>query len=276
MILPRPRLLLWLLAVGGCLGASLPAFAAQKSNAPECTVVLDAASGKTLHREGACGERFNPFSTFKLPLALIGYDAGILEDEHTPAWDYRPEFNAVKRDRKTVDPAIWERDSVLWFSREVTRHLGEQRFAGYVSKLQYGNADVSGDPGKKNGLTDSWLLSSLKISPDEQAEFVRRMLARELPVSDKAYAMTSAIIPRVEAADGWVVHGKTGTGWLRGQDGKGDRNRPLGWFVGWAEGKGRQVVFARMQVGMGKSDSPKGPMLRAQFLEELPRLMKRP
>lgn len=276
MILPRPRLVLGLLAVASLLSVSLPATAAQKGKAPECTVILDAASGKTLHREGTCGERFNPFSTFKLPLALIGYDAGILEDEHTPAWDYRPEFNAVKRDHKTVDPVIWERDSVLWFSREITRRLGEKRFAGYVSKLRYGNADVSGDPGKNNGLTDSWLLSSLKISPDEQAEFVRRMLARELAVSDKAYAMTDAIIPRFEAADGWVVRGKTGTGWLRGKDGKGDRNRPLGWFVGWAEGQGRRVVFARMQVGMGKANSPKGPLLRAQFLEELPRLMKRP
>lgn len=276
MILPRPRLLLGLLAVAGCLGASLPATAAQKSNVPECTVVLDAASGKALHREGACGERFNPFSTFKLPLALVGYDAGILQDEHTPAWDYKPEFNAVKRDQKTVDPTIWERDSVLWFSREITRHLGEKSFAGYVSKLQYGNMDVSGDKGRHNGLTDAWLLSSLKISPDEQAEFVRRMLARELPVSDKAYAMTGAVIPQFEAQQGWVVHGKTGSGWLPGKDGKADRNRPLGWFVGWAEAGGRQVVFARMQVGTDKSDSPKGHKVRAQFLEELPQLMKRP
>ncbi|MEP9370640.1 class D beta-lactamase [Mesorhizobium sp. KR1-2] len=276
MILPRPRLLLGLLAVAGCLGASLPASAAQKGNAPECTVLLDAASGKTLHREGTCGERFNPFSTFKLPLALIGYDAGILQDERTPAWDYKPEFNAVKRDQKTVDPTVWEKDSTLWFSREITRRLGEKSFAGYVSKLQYGNMDVSGDKGKHNSLTDAWLLSSLKISPDEQAEFVRRVLARELPVSDKAYAMTVAVIPRFEAQNGWVVHGKTGSGWLPGKDGKADRNRPLGWFVGWAEADGRQVVFARMQVGTDKPDSPKGLKVRAQFLEELPQLMKRP
>lgn len=276
MILPRPRLLLGLLAVAGWLGASLPASAAQKGNVPECTVVLDAASGKTLHRDGTCGDRFNPFSTFKLPLALIGYDAGVLQDEHTPAWDYKPEFNAVKRDQKTVDPTIWEKDSVLWFSRQITRRLGEKSFAGYVSKLQYGNMDVSGDKEKHNGLTDAWLLSSLKISPDEQAEFVRRMLARELPVSEKAYAMTGAVIPQFEAQDGWVVHGKTGSGWLPGKDGKADRNRPLGWFVGWAEADGRQVVFARMQVGTDRSDSPKGHKVRAQFLEDLPQLMKRP
>lgn len=250
------------------------AFAASKGKVPECTVILDAASGKALYREGACGERFNPFSTFKLPLALIGYDADILEDAHTPNWDYKPEFKAVKRDRKTVDPTIWERDSVLWFSREITRRLGEERFSRYVSKLQYGNMDVSGDPGKNNGLTNAWLMSSLKISPDEQAAFVRRMLARELPMSGKAYAMTAAIIPQFQTGNGWVVHGKTGTGWLPGRDGKADRNRPLGWFVGWAERDNRRITFARMQVGTGRASSPKGPELRARFLDELPALMK--
>jgi beta-lactamase class D len=102
------------------------------------------------------------------------------------------------------------------------------------------------------------------------------MLARELPVSDKAYAMTRAVIPSFEAQDGWVVHGKTGSGWLSGKDGKPDRNHPLGWFVGWAEADGRKIVFARMQVGTDKSDSPKGHKVRARFLEELPQLMKRP
>ncbi|RUU32779.1 class D beta-lactamase, partial [Mesorhizobium sp. M6A.T.Ca.TU.002.02.2.1] len=96
----------------------------EPQNDVECTLILDAASGETLYRQGVCDQRFSPASTFKVPLSLIGYDAGILIDEHTPAWDYKPEFNAVKRDQKTVDPTIWEKDSVLWFSREITRRLG--------------------------------------------------------------------------------------------------------------------------------------------------------
>ncbi|WP_373369869.1 penicillin-binding transpeptidase domain-containing protein, partial [Klebsiella aerogenes] len=32
-------------------------------------------------------------------------------------------------------------------------------------KFEYGNQDVSGDSGKHNGLTQSWLMSSLTISP---------------------------------------------------------------------------------------------------------------
>ncbi|MET3579997.1 beta-lactamase class D [Mesorhizobium robiniae] len=237
----------------------------------ECTLILDAASGETLYQQGVCDQRFSPASTFKVPLALIGYDAGILSDEHRPSWDYKPEFKAVKRDQKTVDPTIWERDSVLWFSREITRRLGSEGFAGYVSKLDYGNSDVSGTAGKNDSLTRSWVNSSLKISPLEQVDFLRRLLDRKLPVSDKAYAMTEAILPTFQAG-GWTVQGKTGTTRLGNDADKVKRS--LGWFVGWAQRDGRKIVFARLVVDTKRSDTPKGLKTRAVFLKELPNLIK--
>ncbi|CAN7628509.1 class D beta-lactamase [Mesorhizobium amorphae] len=236
----------------------------------ECTLVEDAVSGETLYRDGVCDQRFSPASTFKVPLALIGYDAGILSDEHTPSWDYRPEFNAVKRDRKTVDPTIWERDSVLWYSREITSRLGGERFAGYVSKFGYGNMDVSGSAGKNDGLTHSWVNSSLEISPVEQTAFLRRMLAGKMTVSARAHQMAKAIIPSFRAGD-WVVQGKTGSTRL-GSGGTGKRS--LGWFVGWAAKDGRRIVFARLVVDDKRTDMPKGLATRAGFLNDLPGLIK--
>lgn len=239
----------------------------------QCTLIADAASGKTLYQDGVCDQRFSPASTFKVPLSLIGYDAGILSDQHTPSWDYKPEFAAVKRDQKTVDPVVWERDSILWYSREITRRLGSQSFAGYVSKLDYGNADVSGNPGKNDGLTKSWVNSTLKITPVEQVDFLRKLLARKLPVSAKAYDMTSAIIPTFQAG-GWTVQGKTGSTRLRNDADKAQDKRSLGWFVGWAKKDGRQIVFARLVVDTNRADMPKGPKTRAAFLKDLPLLVK--
>lgn len=238
----------------------------------DCTVILDAASGKVLRRDGICDQRFTPASTFKVPLAIIGFDAGILTDAHEPAWDYKPEYSAVKRDRKTVDPTLWEKESVLWYSRELVRKLGGPAFGGYIVQLGYGNADISGDPGKGNGLTHSWLSSSLKISPDEQATFMRALLLGVLPVSAKAQASTRDIMPAFET-DGWVVHGKTGSHWLRDKAYQIDRNRPLGWFVGWADKDGKRIVFARLQIGTKKGDALAGPKVRDDFLKALPALM---
>ncbi|TPK67394.1 MULTISPECIES: class D beta-lactamase [unclassified Mesorhizobium] len=236
----------------------------------QCTLIADAQSGKTLYQNGVCDQRFSPASTFKVPLSLIGYDAGILSDEHTPSWGYKPEFKAVKRDHKTVDPTIWERDSVLWYSRQITRRLGPESFAGYVSKFAYGNADVSGDPGKNDGLTHSWVNSSLKITPVEQIDFLRKLLAGKMPVSAKAHDMTKAILPSFKAGD-WTVQGKTGS--TRVGEGGKDR-RSLGWFVGWAQKNGRQIVFARLVVDTKRSDMPKGLATRAAFLKDLPLLIK--
>ena len=239
----------------------------------QCTLIVDAASGKTLYQDGVCNQRFSPASTFKVPLSLIGYDAGILSDEHTPSWDYKPEFNAVKRDHKTVDPVIWERDSIIWFSREITRRLGEKNFAGYVSKFDYGNNDVSGNPGKNDGLTHSWVNSSLKITPIEQVNFLRRLLDRKLPVSARAYDMTKAIIPTFPAGD-WTVQGKTGSTRLGNDADKIQDKRSLGWFVGWAQKGDQRIVFARLVVDTKRTDMPKGLKTRAGFLKDLPGLIK--
>jgi beta-lactamase class D len=241
-----------------------------------CTVVLDAATGATLFRQGPCDRRVSPASTFKIPLALMGYDAGVLEDERHPSWDGRPESSKNPADTRSVDPTAWERDSVVWYSQALTRKLGLERFRDYVERLGYGNRDISGNPGKADGLTHSWLTSSLAISPDEQVQFLRRLLARDLPVSRRAQDMTAAILPHFTADDGgrfagaWTVWGKTGSGWLRDASGAPDRKRPLGWFVGWAERAGGRVVFARLEIGDAPSDTPSGWAARDAFLAALP------
>lgn len=238
-----------------------------------CTVILDEVSGDVLHRDGSCDDRFTPASTFKLPLALMGYDTGILIDAHTPSWDYKPEFKRGEREQKTTDPMIWEKDSIVWYSQEITRRLGNDRFSDYVLKFDYGNKDISGDPGKNNGLTDSWLTSSLAISADEQAAFLRRALSGQLPLSEGSLDMMLAIVPHFETADGWDVQGKTGSGWLKDKAGKPDRNRPLGWFVGWAVKDERRVVFARLNIDVRKSDKFAGLETRDGFLADLPSLL---
>ena len=273
----KPRgdlvLLIWALMVGALMAASIVGANAE-SERVECTLLVDAGTGKTLLREGDCDRRASPASTFKVPLAVMGFDAGILKSEMDPAWPYRPEIDAPKRDRKTVDPAIWERDSVLWYSREVTRRLGKQKFDAYVSDFSYGNADPSGDPDKDNGLTHSWLASSLRISPDEQAAFIARLLADGLPVSRRAQALTRAVIPRFATKDGWTVHGKTGSIFSRDSKGQFDRSRPIGWFVGWAEKGERRIVFARLLVDVNAAKGLLGPEIRKRFLSDFPKLIE--
>ncbi len=240
-----------------------------------CTAIADAATGKLLKQEGVCDKRITPASTFKIAISLMGYDAGFLKDEHTPALPFRQGYAAWMASwRTTTDPASWIKNSVVWYSQQITQALGAERFKHYVASFRYGNQDVSGDPGKHNGLTRAWLSSSLEISPLEQLSFLERLVNRKLPVSPRAYDMTSRITLIEILPNGWEVHGKTGTGAPIGPDGKQDTSHIYGWFVGWATKGGRTVVFARQIQDTRKEAVMPGPRIRAAFMDQLPAILE--
>ncbi len=246
-----------------CLALVTPAAAMDVA----CLVVADAASGAVVHSEGEeCKERIGPASTFKLPLAVIGFDAGILVDSDAPAWPYHARYEAVRSvDRKTTTPRTWIHNSVLWYSRVLVQHLGATRFEGYVQDFDYGNADVSGERGVGNGMTHAWLNTSLQISPVEQLRFIQRLLAYDLPVADEAIGKALSLLPTFEAGGGWTLRGKTGTGYLRDPDGRQTR-RQYGWFIGWAENAESKFAFAYLVKDETGGKSAAGPRARDDLI----------
>lgn len=182
---------------------------------------------------GDCKTRFAPESTFKVPLSLMGFDAGVFEDQTHPQWEFKDGYDYfVNVCKSTHDPKTWMRDSCVWYSQLLTQKLGNEKFKNYVEKFNYGNKDISGDKDKNNGLTHSWLSSSLLISPEEQVVFLQKLIDGKLPVSKKSSELTKEIMFKEELSGGWKLYGKTGTGPLHG------------WFVGWIEKNGRAITFA--------------------------------
>jgi beta-lactamase class D len=245
------------------------------SAAPVCTLIVDLATNESLVRSGdGCDIPNSPASTFKLALAVMGFDSGILTGAHDPAWPYKDEYDTPNEQwKKTVDPTIWLEESIVWFSQVITRSIGARTFQAYVDKMGYGNRDLSGQPGRNNGLTDAWLSSSLKISPSAQIAFLRRLLRRELPVSTSAIERTIAIAPPFQAAGGWTVFGKTGSGFQLRADGSRNTDQQFGWFIGWAQKGNRHVVFARLNQDDAPNPAPGGVRARNAFLAELPALL---
>ena len=234
-----------------------------------CTELADAASGRQLVHEGQCDERVTPASTFNIALSLMGYDSGILRDEHTPRLPFKPGYVHWNPSWRTAtDPSSWLKNSVVWYAQQITAQLGEARFQRYVKSFNYGNSDVSGDPGKNNGLTLSWISSSLKISPVEQVAFLRKLVNRQLPLAPKAYDMTSRIMSSETLENGWEIHGKTGTAPSVLPDGRDDREHQYGWYVGWASKGQRTLVFARMVLER-RQQGPAGPRIKEEFLRDL-------
>jgi beta-lactamase class D len=252
----------------------LASIAAAEAQSSSCTLIADVATGAVLVEQGGiCNEPMPPASTFKFPLALMGFDAGVLVDAEIPAWPYKSEYQASRDEWKvTTTPESWLRNSVLWYSRVLVAQLGRERFEGYVAALDYGNADVSGTPGADDGMTHSWLNSSLKISPTQQVAFLRRVLLGEVQVSSAAIESTAAVMPRFVAGD-WEVRGKTGTAYERKADGSYDYDLQMGWFIGWARRGDATVVFARLLRDGERVAGPAGPRVRDSLLQDLPQLL---
>ncbi|MGN7292079.1 class D beta-lactamase [Rhizobium sp. SAFR-030] len=243
-----------------------------------CTLVADAESGRVLVQEGQCEERVTPASTFKIALAVMGYDAGFLKDATHPVLPFKkgyPDWGGAAW-KKSVDPTSWLKNSVVWYSQQITKTIGAPKLTGYARSFGYGNADFSGDRGKNNGLERAWIASSLKISPVEQVAFLRKLVNGTLSADPKAVQAAMAIVEKTTAEDGWTIHGKTGMAYPRKADYSFDEEHPWGWFVGWGEKDGRRVVFARLEQDERKmSDSP-SQRAKATMIAELPRLPAQP
>lgn len=244
-------------------GVFFSAIGASAAAAEICTVIADAVSGKQLVQRGDCSRRVTPASTFKIAISLMGYESGFLKDEHRPVLPYRAGYVDWRKSwLHPTDPTKWMNDSVVWFSQQVTLSLGKEPFAEYTRKFGYGNADVLGDQ-EHDGLTLSWIGSTLRISTPEQVAFLSKLVNRRLGVSHHAYAMTEKLTKFGPVSGGWQVHGKTGA------------SRGWGWYIGWASKAGRTIVFARLiqKDDAQPKDVPIGLLTRDGFIADFRQLI---
>lgn len=181
--------------------------------------------------------RFVPASTFKIPNALIALATGVAsgpgfaiawDPQHDPPADWWP--NAWRKDQ-TLESAL--RSSAVWYFRRIARSVGPERMQQWVDRFGYGNRATS------EGTF--WLEGPLKISPNEQVEFLCRMNEDELGVSPKALDDLRRMI-LLEEHDGYQLSGKTGTAEVTS-------TKELGWLVGFVERHGTLEYYALNMEG---------------------------
>jgi beta-lactamase class D len=175
--------------------------------------------------EAHCKERLPAASTFKVPLAVMAFDAKILKDENTVLkWDGKVDAREeVNRDHSAK---TWMRDSVVWYSQRITKKLGKRRLEMFLQSFRYGNQDIRG------GLTEAWLLppttekGALKISAFEQVDFLRHLWTDTLQATKRAMRLARDLTYLETSPAGYVLHGKTGSNFY-----DKDRKIHMGWFV---------------------------------------------
>jgi beta-lactamase class D len=174
---------------------------------------------------------FLPASTFKILNSLISLETGVISDElQILTWDgIQRQIPAWNRDLNMKE-AI--KLSAVWFYQVLARKVGYDRMQKWVTQAGYGNQKIGG----KEDIDKFWLQGELRISPQQQIQFLRRLYKNELPFSERSLSIVKDILI-VEKTPDYTIRAKTG---FVGFDGM--VKPEIGWYVGYLE-KGNNTYF---------------------------------
>ena len=134
----------------------------------------------------------------------------------------------------------------------------------HLNKVNYGNKDISG------GINQFWEQSSLKISPREQVEMLKRIYTYQIPISKENVDIVKKILV-LSKENGAVLSGKTGSG-LKG-NGRfipqgADDGYIIGWFIGYIERDNNVYYFATNIEGEKDANGGKAKEITLKILKE--------
>lgn len=192
-------------------------------------VIYDEAKDRYLAYNQAGGHtRYSPDSTYKIWSALFALDEKTITDiDNQKAWDGTTyPFKSWNRDQ-TLQTALT--NSTNWYFQQLDSELGKEKLKEKFHSINYGNMNLLG------GIDHYWLESSLKISPFEQVNLLRKLVDGDLHFSTKDVSFVKEAI-RLQTQSDHILYGKTGTG--------NSLQTSTGWFIGLIETKKGNYYFA--------------------------------
>ena len=161
-----------------------------------------------------CSERMTPAATFDLFAALAALESNTAPDEQMVIrWDsLQPggEASMVQAFRSGTTP----------YFTELARRIGRQKMQQLLDTVKYGNMRI-------DTATDAfWMNGTLRITPDEQVGFIKRLYHTELPFDERAQRIVRGMLLQ-EGQDDYRLYYKTATFML------GDT--AACWIVGYVE-----------------------------------------
>ncbi len=199
-----------------------------------CIAIYDLKQAKFIdYNPDRCAQRFIPASTFKIFNSLVGLETKIIPDEnHVIQWNgvVHP-IESWNYDQSMKDAM---KNSTVWYFQEVARKIGEEKMQQYLNLLSYGNRRMG------STIDSFWLNGDLRISCDEQIEFIKNLRTEQLPVSKRAMRIVKNILV-LDSTSTYKLSGKTGWGIMQDETTEGKRLN-IGWFVGYVE-KGSDAYF---------------------------------
>lgn len=216
-----------------------------------CFVLYNTVSNTyKIYNEDMAKERTSPYSTYKIAIALNGLEQGIITPENnTSYWD------------KTIYPFDeWNRNqdlssamkySVNWYFQNIDKSLEHSEISAFLNTISYGNKNIGHD--KEN----YWLENTLKISPVEQVEFLKKLYTNEFNFTQ---SNIDKVINSIKLSSN--LYGKTGTGMVNGKT-------TNGWFIGIYNKNQESCIFALRLKGKNNADGSNAMKIACEILNNM-------
>lgn len=174
---------------------------------------------------------FLPASTYKIPNSLIALETGVIKnDVEVLTWDGIERGFAdspIKQWNQDLNIRLAFKYSAVWFYQVLARRIGHEKMQDFVKQIQYGNQNI----GSEEDIDKFWLSGELRITPQEQINFLLRLYKNDLPFSQETMALVKDIAI-AEQTPNYVLRGKTGLA------------QEIGWYVGYLEQNDNVYFFA--------------------------------
>ena len=197
----------------------------------------------TYYNQPQAQQAYPPGATFKLFLSLVGFETGNIKTEGNEGLDQiKTTWN---HEHITKDPF---QNSTVHYYDLLTEKIGKQDIKTWMDKVPYGNADTTG------GIPGFWQTGGLKITADEQLDFLQKLYEHKLPFSEVNMDRVKGMMAMQDTL-GYSIKGKVG--WAE-QD-----NQDIGWFVGYVETKDDTYFF----VNCIQSSDPGNPYFESARMD---------
>jgi beta-lactamase class D len=193
--------------------------------------------------------RFSPASTYKILNTLIGLKYGAVS-----SGDFSFQWDGVER-----GVPAWSKDqslasafkiSCVWCYQEIANEVGVSKYSHELDATSYGNQCVSAP------VDLHWLNGVLKISANEQVDFLKRLVNRTLPYDHRHTNILKEIM-FVERNPNYTLYAKSG--WT-------GPKLAVGWYVGYIETESDTFVFA---MNMAMNDIKQAPLRKKLVIQSL-------
>ncbi|WP_425447958.1 BlaR1 family beta-lactam sensor/signal transducer [Dethiothermospora halolimnae] len=217
-------------------------------------VMLDKRENKyRVYNKIKSEKRVSPCSTFKIIISLIGLEYDIINDK-----DNKLEWNGYKYPIKP-----WNQDhtlltamkySVNWYFERVSGDIGKKIMKDNIDIMGYGNKDISG------GIREFWAQSSLKISPIEQIDILKKIYNYKVPISPENIDIVKETL-KISDDGETILSGKTGSGTMNNKN-------VNGWFIGYVEKNNNVYFFALNIEGKDRADGASARKIALDILKD--------